>query len=189
MSLLKKYEKRRYTGVLITDKKIIAMVINRRIIFITLLVQNTLNWTIQCPAAKILLTHVICTWLRRRTFNTTGTFRCSLSKCLYFYCELYYIWVKCGLGIQNLVLYTGVFVITGFLLSGLSPIQFTVILPGPKKYFVITGTLLYRGSLYRGSTVQVILREPRGAGATRIIQRIHFSGQYLTIQATPLNFI
>ena len=55
----------------------------------------------------MLLDHVISTRLRQRT-NTTGNFRCSLSKYLYFFCELRCIAVKCGLGTQNLALYNGV---------------------------------------------------------------------------------
>ena len=57
-------------------------------------------------------------------------FRCSMSKYLYLFCELCYMGVKCGLGTQNSVRYTGV--------------------------FIITGTSLSQGSLYRGSTVQCI---------------------------------
>ena len=72
-----------------------------------------------------------------------------MSKYLYLFCELRYIGVKCSLGTQNLVRYTGfslyrVFVITGFVISGILPIQITAILPGPKilRYngdFVILG--------------------------------------------------
>ena len=47
-------------------------------------------------------------------------------------------------------LYRGVFVITGYIISGFLPIKITVIFLGSKNYFVITGT-----SFYRGSTVQL----------------------------------
>ena len=57
-------------------------------------------------------------------------------------CELRYIGLKCGLGSPNLVPYTGLFVITGFVISRFLSIQIPVILPGPKKYLVITGTSL-----------------------------------------------
>ena len=42
---------------------------------------------------------------------------------------------------------------------GVLPIQIIVILPGPKNYFVLTGTSLYRGLFHRGYTVR---RETRG---------------------------
>ena len=85
-----------------------------------------------------------------------------MSKYLYLFRELCYIRVKCGLGTQNLVRYTEVFVITGFVISGVLPIKITVILLGSKNYFVITGTLFYWGS-----TVQLyskILTRERGGG-------------------------
>ena len=55
-------------------------------------------------------------------------------------CELHFIGIKCGLGTQNLVRYTGVLVMTGFIISRFLPMQITVALPGPKKHFVTTGT-------------------------------------------------
>ena len=91
-----------------------------------------------------------------------GNFWCSVSKYLYLFRELCYIRVKCGLGTQNLVRYTEVFVITGFVISGVLPIKITVILLGSKNYFVITGA-----SFYRGSTVQLyskILTRGGGGG-------------------------
>ena len=56
---------------------------------------------------------------------------------------------------SNGVRYIGVFVITGFVISGFLPVQITVMLLNPKKYFFITGTSLYRASLPRGSTQSV----------------------------------
>ena len=76
-----------------------------------------------------------------------------MSKYLYLFCELCYNGVKCGLGTQNLVRYTGVFVITELNTVEFLPIQINVILLGPKNTsIVIMGTLLYQGSLYRSST-------------------------------------
>ena len=45
--------------------------------------------------------------------------------------------LKCGLRTQNVVRYTKVFVIVVFVTSGILPMQI--------KYFVVTGTSLYRG--------------------------------------------
>ena len=42
---------------------------------------------------------------------------------------------------------------SGFVISGLCAIQITVILPEPKSILRYSGTSLYPGSLYRGSTV------------------------------------
>ena len=46
----------------------------------------------------------------------------------------------------NLVRYTGVFFITGFVISAFLPIQITVILPGPIEIYINTGNSLYRSS-------------------------------------------
>ena len=83
--------------------------------------QNVLNCTIQSvifPTVTMLL-HVIET---KDKYNY-GNFRCSMSKYLYLSCELRYIGVQCGLGTQTLVRYTGVLVITGFIISGFLPIK------------------------------------------------------------------
>ena len=64
-----------------------------------------------------------------------------------------YIGVNFHFGPLDCVRYNGDFVIPGFVKTGLCSIHFTVILPGPNISFVITGTSLNRGSLYRGSTV------------------------------------
>ena len=65
--------------------------------------------------------------------------------CTCMLCELRYNGVKCGLALetQNLVCCTGVIVITRLVISGFLPIQIIVMLPGPRKYLVITKTLLY----------------------------------------------
>ena len=102
-----------------------------------------------------------------------GNFWCSVSKYLYLFRELCYIRVKCGLGTQNLVRHTEVFVITGFVISGVLPIKITVILLGSKNYFVITGT-----SFYRGSTVQLYSKILTRGGEGE--------SEYLTL-GTPLN--
>ena len=68
-----------------------------------------------------------------------------MSKYLDLFCELRYIGVTCGLGIQNLVRYIGVFVIAGFVISGFLSIQTTVILPGPQKILRYNGDFLISG--------------------------------------------
>ena len=55
--------------------------------------------------------------------------------------------------------YIGNIVISKIVISGFCPIHFTVTFAGHSISIVIPGISLYRGSLYRGSTVPILLHQ------------------------------
>ena len=60
--------------------------------------------------------------------------------------NIHYSGVNCALGPSQSIRYSKDFVIAGFVIAGFVSPYFTVILPG-FQMFVITGSLLQRGSL------------------------------------------
>ena len=68
-----------------------------------------------------------------------------MSKYLYLFCAFRYVGVKYGLATHNLVRYTGVFVLTGFVISGFLPIQNYCNFVGPKKLLRYNGDFVISG--------------------------------------------